>query len=155
MIRRILFLGALGLMSVMSYAELSVEHIFLTMPDSICPYIGLTEKRYLLEYANEGIQLEVENLYGGYSKVIEKTNTYFSIEATKGFFITILSQDDGFYCILTACAPVCSSVVNRYIGNWIFLERVMPDKDAPFMRAQVQDGRLVWIDETPEEELEF
>lgn len=147
--KRLLTAILVGLISLTASAQIAINQVFLTLPDTICPYLGVNEKKFLIEYSNQNLQVEVDNLFGGKSSIISKSDNHLVLQATEGVVIEILLDKDGFYCITTACAPICSSVVNRYIGNWMFIERVQPPKEALFMKASVEAGVIVWTDETP------
>ncbi len=148
--KRLLLIAFLGCMSFcMMCAQLPVGQLFLSMPDSLCPMLDMRQRVVLLEYVNQQLQDSVVNIYGGQSRVLAKTDNYICLEAAEGVTMEILADTSSFILIQTACAPVCSSIVKRYIANWLFMEELRPDHETDFMKAVVVDGRIVWSDETP------
>ncbi len=130
-------------------AQLPIGQLLLSMPDSLCPYLDMKQRVVLLEYANQNMKDSVDNIYGGKSAILDKTDNYLSLAVADGFTIELLSDSASYYLIQTACAPICSSIVKQYVANWIFVEEVKPEKPTVFQKATVEDGKIVWIDETP------
>ncbi len=140
---------AISAMSVLSFGQLPVRQLFVSMPDSLCPYMDMKQRVLMLEYANQKMTDSVENIYGGKSVVTNLDENYISVSISEGFTIELLTDSEGYYLIQTACAPICSSIVKRYTGNWVFLQQTVPEKVAAFMKAEVREGKIVWADQTP------
>lgn len=63
---------------------------------------------------------------------------------------TIELNKDTILVIETACAPICSSIVNVYSNNWQYIGRLMPPiANCVFPEAYVENKRLRWRDNTP------
>lgn len=60
-----------------------------------------------------------------------------------------LQRGDTLYVITTACAPVCSSVVQAFrIDGTLLGEIPAPDATAIFPEAYIEDNRILWRDNT-------
>lgn len=60
-----------------------------------------------------------------------------------------LQTGDSLLVITTACAPICSSVVQVYSAAGEYLGQLMPPaKEAVFPEAYIENGRLLWRDNT-------
>ena len=149
MVRRFFYILLSLTLSIFSCAQLPVRQLFVSMPDSLCPYVDMKQRLLMMEYARQGMTDSVENIYGGKSRVTSVTDNYICAQVAEGFMLELLSDTAGFYLIQTSCAPICSSIVKRYIANWMFQQRIMPENNAAFMRATVVENRIVWSDETP------
>lgn len=152
-VNKVILLSLLYITSSL-YAQLPVGQLFLSMPDSLCPYLDMKQRVVLLEYANQNLSDSVDNIYGGHSSVTAKTDNYLCIQVTDGISLELLTDSDSFCLIQTACAPICSSIVKRYFANWMFIGEVKPvglsqAERAVFIKAEVSDGNIVWHDETP------
>ena len=132
-----------------AFSQLPVSQLLLSMPDSLCPYLDMKQRIVMVEYANKQISDSVENIYGGHSHIAQLTDSYLNMQVADGFTIEILTDSTGFYLIQTACAPICSSIIKRYIANWLYVEEIKPQEKAMFMKAEVQNGDIVWSDQTP------
>ncbi|MBR1809166.1 MAG: DUF3256 family protein [Paludibacteraceae bacterium] len=149
MFRRGLTALFLVLTTVYVSAQLPVAQRFLSIPDTLCPYLDMKQRVMLLEYANHNTTDSVENIFGGKSIVLSKADNCLELQVADGFTMTILADSASFLLIQTACAPLCSSIVKRYVANWIYVEELKPDKQCMLPKAEVIDGRLSWSDQTP------
>lgn len=136
------------LTTVCASAQLPVAQMFLSMPDTLCPYLDMRQRVMLLEYANHNATDSVENIFGGKSIVLSKTDNCLELQVADGFTMTLLADSASFLLIQTACAPLCSSIVKRYVANWIYVEELKPEKQCMLPRAEVIDGRISWSDQT-------
>lgn len=60
-----------------------------------------------------------------------------------------LQRGDSIMVITTACAPICSSVVQVYNTGGKYLGQMMPPYDkAVFPEAYIEEGQLRWRDNT-------
>lgn len=60
-----------------------------------------------------------------------------------------LQRGDTLYVVTTACAPVCSSVVQAFRADGTLLGEILPpDTTAIFPEAYIEDKRILWRDNT-------
>lgn len=60
-----------------------------------------------------------------------------------------LQRGDTLYVITTACAPVCSSIVQAYNQEGKLLGEIpAPDTTAIFPEAYIENNRILWRDNT-------
>lgn len=147
--KRIFLIILFALSGIILWAQPTIMQHLLTMPDSICPYFDMNARIKMVEYYNQSIPDSLENSYGGKSFVSIKTDSYIRLEVAEGFSLEILKDSISFILIQTACAPVCSSIVRQYEGNWMYMREIKPEQDGIFMLAKVIDGNIVWEDQTP------
>lgn len=63
---------------------------------------------------------------------------------------TLRFGTDSAMVIETACAPICSSIVQVFDNNWKLLRTVpAPSPSAVFPEAYIEDGQIKWRDNTP------
>ena len=122
---------------------------FMSMPDQLCPYIDRHQREYMLiMYGTTGKC--VENPFGGVSCITDNTLNHLRIELTDSISYDILLENDSTWLLIsTACAPVCSSVIKRYNGSWTNGVLVKMPIDAPFVKAEVVEGQVVYSNQTP------
>lgn len=60
-----------------------------------------------------------------------------------------MQTGDSLLVITTACAPICSSVVQVYNAAGEYLGQIQPpDSKAVFPEAYIEEGKLLWRDNT-------
>lgn len=148
MFRRSITILVLLLGVGLAVAQMPAGQLFLSMPDSLCPYLDMKQRVVMLEYANQGVTDSVENLFGGKSVVTYKSDECLQVQVAEGFGLTLFVDSTSFVLIQTACAPLCSSIVKRYVANWIFVEEIKPQKQTMLQKAEILDGRISWSDQT-------
>lgn len=127
---------------------------FYTMPDTLCPYYNYAQKRMLCDQltgtdSKEYAVQPVPNLFGTESVPLEMTDKVLRIQVTEGVEYDWMISPEGIVFVQTLCAPVCSSLVDLYDEQWHFLHAVESGIDAPFVRAHIENGTIVYTDETP------
>lgn len=149
MLNRILFITLFVASSCLIKAQLTAPQLFVSMPDSLCPYFDMRTRLLMVEYFNESVHDSVENVYDGKSCVINKTDKYIKVHVADGFTMELIADTTSFYLIQTACAPICSSIVKHYFDYWQYIGEIKPDEDGLFMQAIVVDNQINWEDQTP------
>lgn len=141
---------------VLPVHALSPVEAFFSMPDELCPYFNRAQKMVLcnqLEAARKENRSDslyaVPNLFGTESVPLELTDSLLRIQITDGVEYSWWVCADGIVFVQTVCAPVCSSVVGLYDAGWTWLHDLKPDMEALFVSAHVENGKLVYTDETP------
>lgn len=127
----------------------SIYETFVSMPDSLCPFLTPQQRLTLVKYAEAQANDSVENLFGGYSSIRVSQENYLTCSVAEGVNYTLLLQADTIVFVQTVCAPLCASQVARYVANWIFIDHIRPASQVLFPLAEVKDGRIYWSDQTP------
>jgi len=158
--RKILIIGFLvgwcTIMNAQTNLVPDIDVAFLQMPIQVCPLIELQQRAYLLDYAQHGSIDTIVNIAGGkaYLEVYAPEKNYIRFHAADGVSYEMLLRKDTLLLATTVCAPVCSSVVRTfYRFDWIELTPIYPNKDIAFPQAMLESGELIWVDNTPKEEI--
>ncbi len=134
--------------SVVGNAQLTVRDAFVSMPDTLCPFLDVQQRAYLLNVAPIGDT--IPNRFDGQTVLKERTERTVGLQVADGVEYTIFLQNDTITFIQTACAPVCASVVKQYDAAWHYLQTITPSIQGIFVEAMLQDGTIVYKDNTPE-----
>lgn len=132
----------------MGQAQLTVRDAFVSMPDTLCPFLDVQQRVYLLNIALVGDT--IPNRFDGQSVLKERKEHTLCLEIADGVEYTIFVQNDTIMLIQTACAPICASVVKQYDGGWHYLRTVSPSTQGVFVEAVLTDGVVVYKDNTSE-----
>lgn len=87
---------------------------------------------------------------GGNPVVEEESARYSRIRMADSCYIEVQNYGDSILWVQTVCAPVCSSLARVYNKEWQIIREVYPPQECIFPFATIQDGRLVWQDNTGE-----
>ncbi len=134
--------------SVVGSAQLTVRDAFVSMPDTLCPFLDVQQRAYLLNVAPIGDT--IPNRFDGRSVLKERTEQNIGLQVAEGVEYTLFVQNDTITFIQTACAPICASVVKQYDGEWRYVQTVRPSIQGVFVEAMLQDSAIVYKDNTPE-----
>ena len=147
--RRILFAFVFCVTAAMAMAQAS--RVFMTLPDSLCPFFSPQQRITLLRLAQVGATDSVDNLFSGKSVITSLSDTRLTLSVADGVEYLLALKADTILLVNTVCAPVCSSVVRSYVANWLPLGTVPPPAGMAFPQADIAaDGTLVWTDRTPQ-----
>ncbi len=148
-LRIILFLG-FGLLALGSSAQINVRDAFLTMPDTLCPFLDKVQRYYLLTAAAEGTLDTVQNRFNGESSIIELQPNVLRVHIAEGVEYDLLIQTDTITLIQTVCAPICASVVKQYDSLWQYLRTIHPSITGMLIEAELRGEDIVYKDNTPD-----
>lgn len=87
---------------------------------------------------------------GGTSVVETESGSYSRIRMADSCYIEVLNYSDSILLVQTVCAPVCSSLARVYNKEWQIIREVYPPQECIFPFATIQDGRIMWKDNTGE-----
>ncbi len=146
-LRIILFLGS-WLLALGSFAQINVHEAFIAMPDTLCPFLDVQQRAFLANVAS--VSDTIPNRLNGKSAVIERTEQALRVHIADGVEYSLLVQNDTINFIQTVCAPVCASIVKQYTSDWQYLQTVAPTIQGVFVEAKLQDGTIIYQDNTPE-----
>ncbi len=148
MLKRLLFILLISV-SCIAQAQIRVQEAFLTMPDTLCPFLEKQQRYYLLTSAQEEKYDTVVNQFNGKSTLIQQTANTLRIHIADGIEYDLLTQHDTITFIQTACAPICSSIVKQYTADWQYIRTITLPLPGTFVEAQLQDGKIIYHDNTP------
>lgn len=126
-----------------------VAEAWVTMPDSICPYLTQQQRYYLLQNATNGTMDTIDNVLGG-KTVVDSVNlksNYLSVQMTANmnwklylaFDYDKTTQSTVKYLCLesTVCAPRCSTFKRYYDFAW----NLMFSRHEPFVIEQTDEEK--------------
>ncbi len=87
---------------------------------------------------------------GGDPVVEEETDCYCRIRMADSCYLEVQDLRDSLLVARTVCAPVCSSVAAVYSLDGRLLHTVQPSVECIFPLAHIENGTLVWQDNTAE-----
>lgn len=133
---------------------------FLTMPMELCPYFNEAQRNAIGQELvvssrekDSTVLQPVPNLFGSESRPLSLTDKSMCLAVAEGVEYDWLVENNTIIFIQTLCSPVCSSVVAEYDMNWQFIRLIRPNVAGVFVRAYIEDDRLVFVDMTPDMEL--
>ncbi len=137
-------------LSLNMIAQIRVQDALLTMPDTLCPYLTVAQRGYLLQLSKTNERDTVINNFGGKSTLVDITNNTLQLHIAEGITYTLLTANDTITFIQTACAPICSSIVQQYTSDWKYIQTITPSIKGVFVEAIVEDGVIRYADNTPD-----
>ncbi len=105
----------------------SMKDIWLSMPDSLLPYLNKNLKTELIDLADMKVKAEVTNLLDGKTVLDTLTADYLSVRLTRGTELQLKRlhsiQGDSLLCVVrTFMAPEPESTVSLYTMDWVKLK---------------------------------
>lgn len=109
-------------------AEHRVDAYFSKMPQAVLPLLDKTARLDMLDLYNSHLTSRVENLFGGQSVLLAKTDDYINIKCTDSsswqMKLLPMAHDTLIVCISTVCGLNAYSRLNYYRGSdWHFVKR--------------------------------
>lgn len=121
---KVRFLSVIFLLSVsmMVHAQ-SMRALWLSMPDSILPYISKDQRKEMIDLADNSSKTEVNNLLNGKSVIDSVTDRYLAATVSGSFRIQMRllpsSDGDSLLCVVrTFLAPEPESELRFYTRQW-------------------------------------
>lgn len=113
-------------------AQAQVAQVWVSMPDSLCPYLNAQHRKVLWEQAARGVFDTIPNQLGGQSFItaIDKENNVLSVQLTQSMTMELTLQTDTIVLTETVCAPLCSTLTRRYNYAWMLLSETHSPWDA-------------------------
>lgn len=92
----------------------------------------------------------------GQVDTLAMTETYAKYRMADSCFVETLSYPDSTLVIETVCAPICSSHARIYNKEWEIIRTIAaPYPDASFVEAKIENGKIEWIINDPDNQLTF
>jgi len=135
--RKIAFILFLTLTSLAAQAQ--IAQVWVGMPDSLCPYLNIQQRKLLLDNALKGVFDSIPNQLDGSSQMVslDKDNNSISIRLTHSLTMQLLLQVDTMQVEnstiqleQTVCAPICSTLSRQYSLSWVLLSETRSKWDA-------------------------
>ena len=78
-------------------------------------------------------------------------DNYTKFQMADSCYIEVLNYKDSCLVVETVCAPICSSCARVYNKEWKVMRTISsPYPHAIFPLAHIEDGKLLWADNTSE-----
>jgi len=126
--KRLALISLLIVSCVCSRAQ--IAEVWLSMPDSLCPYLNEQQRLSMLQFAKAGLTDTIENQLEGttYFDSVALDRNYIAVQMTSNLqvVLTIDKAADGSeqLCMRqTICAPICSTITTWYDFAWNMLRR--------------------------------
>lgn len=130
-----------------------VAEVWISMPDSVCPFINEQQRLSLIQYAKAGLTDTIVNQFDGktYLDSVDLQNNYISAQITANMrmeltterIIVLQVEDEAVVdeCIRvskTVCAPICSTFTTWYDFAWNIIKR----EKSPWQIDQTDDEKV-------------
>ena len=140
--KRILLLGLFLSIFVVGGNAQQAEKYFSVMPQRVLPILDKTARLDLIDLYNSKLTAKAENVYGGQSEMLHKTDDFISIKCTEAssWQMKVLPQghDTLIVCIHSVKAINTSSKIMVYKRDWHSVKREVPlPTFSQFVRANI------------------
>ncbi|WP_092110998.1 DUF3256 family protein [Prevotella sp. KH2C16] len=120
--KRLLILFLLSL-SMMSLSAKSVREMWLSMPDSIIPYLNNNQRIELVDFVNLNVKSEVNNLLGDSTVLDTLSIDYLHLTVNPSVRIELkmlpFTNADSILCMIkTLNGPEFESIIDFYDKDW-------------------------------------
>ena len=135
--RRAFLIGLLVTASLFTHAQ--IAQVWIGMPDSLCPYLNIQQRKLLLDNALKGVFDSIPNQLGGSSQMeaVDKANNSLRVRLTRSLTMqlslrvdTLHLENSTIQLEQTLCAPICSTLFRQYSLSWILLAQTRSKWDA-------------------------
>lgn len=114
-------------LSALSTTSLSAKEpihaYWLAMPDTLCPYLTLTQRQNMLMqvWNHQGKRDSVDNQLDGRSYLDTLSNSYLKLTHSPLFAEELSFLGDTLVLTHNLCAPKCATFIRYYDLDWHFL----------------------------------
>lgn len=110
-------------MSAGMHAQKSMREVWVTMPDSVIPYLNQKLRAELIDYWDMKAEAKVKNILGGNTKLEELNDKFMAVKLNGNTDVSfrLLNTADSSYIICmvkTISAPAKESTVSLYSSDW-------------------------------------
>ena len=114
----------------------TIRDFFASEPDDIFITVPHTARLDLMDYYDSGQRVEMYNLLGSNTQLLELDNTYFKISTSESRTVEVLmlpySRRDTILAVIeTVLTPVPDSRLRFFNSNWVQLSSIKPLKKMP------------------------
>ena len=119
--------------------QAQVAQVWIGMPDSLCPYLNVQQRKLLYDNALKGVFDSIPNQLGGSSQMelLDKTNNSLRVRLSRSLTMqlalrvdTLQPANSTIEIEQTLCAPICSTLTRQYTLSWTLLAATMSKWDA-------------------------
>lgn len=113
----------IGLLMLAFTAQAQIEQVWVSMPDSLCPYLNVQQRKFMLDYALRGSLDTIPNQLQGRSCIeqLDRTHNILRVRLTSALTAELQAGTDTITLIETVCAPLCSTLTRHYNYAWMLL----------------------------------
>lgn len=129
-----------------------IAEAWISMPDSVCPFLSEQQRLSMMQYAKAGLTDTVVNLLDGktYLDSINLQAGYISAQMTANMTLEMALESQAadasadaattevIRITKTVCAPICSTIVTWYDFAWNVIKR----EKQPWSIDQTDEDRL-------------
>lgn len=120
--RKIIFL-VIGLTMAMGVEARSMREIWISLPDSLLPYVDRNHRLEMVEFIDMNLNGDVDNLFGGKSEMDTITTDYIGLTLSQSSSMQIkrlpVAGGDSLLCVVkTYLGPAAESEVVFYHQDW-------------------------------------
>lgn len=120
-----LVIWLIALSACAAYGQTSVAEAWLSMPDSLCPFLSQQHRLQLLQYAKAGLTDTIQNRFEGRSYIdsIDLSGNYLSLQLTPNLHFSLQTADSLITIEQVICAPICNATTCIYSADWRLIRK--------------------------------
>ena len=120
-----LVIWLISLCACAAWGQTSVAEAWLSMPDSLCPFLSHQHRLQMLQYAKAGLSDTLENKFEGRSYIdsLDLANNYLSVQLTPNLHFSLHTTDSLITIEQVVCAPICNATTCFYSADWRLIRR--------------------------------
>lgn len=135
--RKALLIGFLLIVSLFTHAQ--IAQVWIGMPDTLCPYLNMHQRKLLFDNASKGVFDSIPNQLGGSSQMesLDKTENSLRVRLSRSLTMRLTLRIDSLQLANSTieleqvlCAPICSTLTRQYSLSWKLLTESKSKWDA-------------------------
>lgn len=136
--RLLSLIAALALSTMQAAASDYIDRFFAYMPQRVLPILDKTSRLDLIDLYNNAMKAKAENVYGGMSEMVHKSDYYLSLKlsdaSTWQMRIIPIAHDTLIVCAHSLNANGTSTTLHFYKEDWHSVKRDMvPPSQSQFL----------------------
>ena len=115
----------ISLCACAAWGQTSVAEAWVSMPDSLCPFLSHQHRLQMLQYAKAGLSDTLENKFEGRSYIdsLDLSGNYLSVQLTPNLHFSLHTADSIITIEQVVCAPICNATTCVYSADWRLIRR--------------------------------
>ena len=120
-----LVIWLISLCACAAWGQTSVAEAWLSMPDSLCPFLSHQHRLQMLQYAKACLSDTLENKFEGRSYIdsLDLSVNYLSVQLTPNLHFSLHTVDSIITIEQVVCAPICNATTCVYSADWRLIRR--------------------------------
>ena len=120
-----LVIWLISLCACAAWGQTSVAEAWLSMPDSLCPFLSHQHRLQMFQYAKAGLSDTLENKFEGRSYIdsLDLSGNYLSVQLTPNLHFSLHTADSIITIEQVVCAPICNATTCVYSADWRLIRR--------------------------------